>query len=577
MKKVTSLIIILLCAMFVFAGNGQKTYLVTDDVWIMTDRLCRMNGVLGPVPVSPTSESEIRAALNRLDYGKLSPESRKLYDLIISEFDSSKGWSYSDDTLLLDPTLSVNPQIYLFNNQNSTYAPEFFRQCRDRDQLLSIELEASVGKNVYLDFLYSYMDSPTAFALEDGKQVTGDFFHNFSNASTFFNIAMNGDVTGIFTGNNGNNVTRIFSYQPTKVGGSFGNDYLNFFIGRLKQAFGNGVTGNLIIGDNFSYQEMMKLSIFSNVFSYHLSLTHYDNAEKQESFRFDTRHQNRTVQRLDFSLADKVRLSVNIGAHIYSNTMFDWRMIMPMMLVHNWNNNSEENELHPGDEINNILGLEAEWIVNRNLMLSAQVAIDQFRLPVEKDSVVPSAFGFLINARYLTPVKSGIFDSWVEFVYTNPYLYLNYKTSSNGDPDYGLDHIAGYYWAQSGTGELDYLGHSFGPDTIALSLGTEFMSYGSWSASASLLYRIHGEKGIERGYWPKQNQSNKIADGIEVMTPSGIPEHTLEFEVSGKYQLNDNLSLNAAIMNRMQWNYHNERGVSKYSIQTAFGCRWIIF
>ncbi|MDY4799664.1 MAG: hypothetical protein SO157_10080, partial [Bullifex sp.] len=448
MKKVTSIIIILLCAMFVFAGNGQKTYLVTDDVWIMTDRLCRMNGVLGPVPVSPTTESEIRVALNRLDYGKLSPESRKLYDLIISEFDSSKGWSYSDDTLLLDPTLSINPQIYLFNNQNITYAPEFFRQYRDRDQLLSIELEAAVGKNVYLDFMYSYMDSPTAFALEDGKQVTGDFFHNFSNASTFFNIAMNGDVTGIFTGNNGNNVTRIFSYQPTKVGGSFGNDYLNFFIGRSRQTLGNGVTGNLIIGDNFSYQEMMKLSIFSNVFSYHLSLTHYDNAEKQESFRFDTKHQNRTVQRLDFSLADKVRLSVNIGAHIYSNTMFDWRMIMPMMLVHNWNNNSEENELQPGDEINNILGLEAEWIVNRNLLLSAQVAIDQFRLPVEKDSVVPSAFGFLINTRYLTPVKSGIFDSWVEFVYTNPYLYLNYKTSSNGDPDYGLDHIAGYYWAQ---------------------------------------------------------------------------------------------------------------------------------
>ena len=64
--------------MFVFAGNVQKTYLVTDDVWIMTDRLCRMNGVLGPVPVSPTTESEIRAALNRLDYEKLSPESRKL-------------------------------------------------------------------------------------------------------------------------------------------------------------------------------------------------------------------------------------------------------------------------------------------------------------------------------------------------------------------------------------------------------------------------------------------------------------------------------------------------------------------
>ena len=178
------------------------------------------------------------------------------------------------------------------------------------------------------------MDTPTTFDLgSDGKQITGDFFHNFSNFATFFNVAMNNDITGLFSGNKGNTVTRIFSYQPTKVGGSFGNEFINLFIGRTRQAFGNGVTGNLIIGDNFTYQEVAKLSVFTNVFSYHLSLTHYDNAEKQESFRFDTKHQSRTIQRIDFNINNKLRFAINIGAHIYSNSMFDWRMIMPMMLV----------------------------------------------------------------------------------------------------------------------------------------------------------------------------------------------------------------------------------------------------
>ncbi|MGN0906113.1 MAG: hypothetical protein ACI4NM_03105, partial [Bullifex sp.] len=311
-KLLATTVLILICMAAVFAANSQKTYLITDDIWKRADILCRMNGVLGPVPVSPTTEAEIMSALSRLDYQSLSSESRKLYDSIIAELSSAKGWAYEDEILVLDPSISINPQLYLFNNQNNTYGSEFFRQYKDRDQLLSIELEASVSDNVYLDFMYSYMDNPALFALEDGKQVRGDFFHNFSNAATFFNIAMNGDITGIFTGSNGNSVTNIFSYQPTKVGGSFGNDHLNLFIGRSRQTAGNGITGNMIIGDNFTYQELMKLSAFSDVFSYHLSLTHYDNAEKQESFRFDTKHQSRTVQRFDVSLGKTVRLSVNI-------------------------------------------------------------------------------------------------------------------------------------------------------------------------------------------------------------------------------------------------------------------------
>ena len=249
---------------------------------------------------------------------------------------------------------------------------------------------------------------------------------------------------------------------------------------------------------------------------------------------------------------------------------------MPMMLVHNWNNNSEKTVLEPGDEINNILGLEAEWVINRKLMLTAQVAIDQFRLPVENESVVPSAFGVLVNAKYITPVKNGIFDSWLELVYTNPYLYLNYKSDSLDNPDYGLDHIAGYYWAQSGKGELNYLGHSFGPDTIAISIGTEFISNTNYDISASLLYKIHGEKGIEYSYWLKQNQSNAVEVGNEVSTPSGDAEHTAECTISGSYKLNNNLSFNGSVLNRMQWNYHNIKGETKYSIQTSFGLRWII-
>ena len=67
-----------------------------------------------------------------------------------------------------------------------------------------------------------------------------------------------------------------------------------------------------------------------------------------------------------------------------------------------------------------------------------------------------------------------------------------------------------------------------------------------------------------------------FSGGKEVSTPSGVAEHTVECTISGSYKLNNNLSFNGAVLNRMQWNYHNIKGETKYSIQTSFGLRWII-
>lgn len=569
----------MVCCTCLFAASSQKVYFMTDDVWQMADKLCRLNGVLGPTPVSPTTEAEIKVALNRLNYDSLSSYSKNLYDQIINKFDERAGWSYEDNEIIIDPSIKLNPQLYIFNNRKSTYADEFYMQYKDRDQFLILDFESSIHDKAYFYFQYAFMDTPLGFNLDSsGKQVAGDFYQSYSNFSFLINRALNGDLTGLFTGSNGNAVIKLFSHQPMKAGLSIGNNYMNFVTGRFKQAFGNGVTGNLIIGDNFSYQELMKLSFFTNVFTYHLSLTHYDNAETNTRFMFEGPHQNRSIQRFDFSFFDKFRFAVNIGAHIYSPTMFDWRMVMPMMIVHNWNNNSEDITLAKGDEINNILGLEFEWVINKTFTLTSQIAIDQFQLAVESDSAVPSANGFMVNLKMLNPTTKGVFESYVEGVYTNPYLYLNYKENAvDSSANYCLDHIAGYYWHQSGKGELNYLGHSFGPDTIALALGTSFTSFDNWKLSGDVLFKIHGEKGIEKTYLPKQSQTNRdVNNQTKSSTPTGTPEYTFQIDVAGEYKLTPSISFNASLMNRWQWNYHNNLGEKKYSAQGSVGMKWSI-
>ena len=578
MKRKFLIVLLMVCCTCLFAASSQKVYFMTDDVWQMADKLCRLNGVLGPTPVSPTTEAEIKVALNRLNYDSLSSYSKKLYDQILEKFDERSGWAYEDNEIILDPSIKLNPQLYIFNNRKSTYADEFYKQYKDRDQFLILDFESSIHDKVYFYFQYAFMDTPLGFNLDSsGKQVAGDFYQSYSNFSFLINRALNGDLTGLFTGSNGNAVIKLFSHQPMKAGLSIGNNYMNFVTGRFKQAFGNGVTGNLIIGDNFSYQELMKLSFFTNVFTYHLSLTHYDNAETNTRFMFEGPHQNRSIQRFDFSFYDKFRFAVNIGAHIYSPTMFDWRMVMPMMIVHNWNNNSEDITLAKGDEINNILGLEFEWVINKTFTLTSQIAIDQFQLAVESDSAVPSANGFMVNLKMLNPTTKGVFESYVEGVYTNPYLYLNYKENTDGSPNYCLDHIAGYYWHQSGKGELNYLGHSFGPDTIALAVGTSFTSFDNWKLSGDILFKIHGEKGIEKTYWPKQSQTNRdVNNQNKYSTPTGTPEYTLQVDIAGEYKLTSSISFNASLMNRWQWNYHNNLVEKKYSAQGSVGMKWSI-
>ena len=77
MKRKFLIVLLMVCCACMFAASSQKVYLMTDDVWQMADKLCRINGVLGPTPVSPTTEAEIRIALNRLNYNSLSSYSNK--------------------------------------------------------------------------------------------------------------------------------------------------------------------------------------------------------------------------------------------------------------------------------------------------------------------------------------------------------------------------------------------------------------------------------------------------------------------------------------------------------------------
>ena len=572
LKRIVSIsLLLIMFSALLSAANLQKTYLLTDDVWIRTNRLCISTGHLGPAPVSPTTGAEIMQALERLDYSRLSSRQKQEYDSIVAEIDNpTKGIAFSAKNIVLDPELFLGLEAYAFNNLKSTPVEEFFIPFRDRIPFFYGELHSYFGDLAYFDFQYAFRDGSQGFRLVDGVVHKGNanenLFYNFTNAGFILSPALDGSWQ--YYGNS-KNIYTFFNYQPTKVGGVIGNDFMNFYIGRSRQEFGNGVTGNMIIGDNFSYQEIAKLSFFSDIFSYYLSLTHFDNIETNTDFQLSGLHQNRLIHRFDFNIINKLRFAINIGAHMLSDSPFDLRMLNPMMIIHNWNNNSESIEWEPGnnDELNNILGFEFEYAFYPGYIATAQVVIDQMRVYGENNSTVPPAFGFLLNLKNYTTLKTGYLDSYIEGAYTSPYLYLNKKTW-DGNENYMLDHIVGYRFSQNNTTEAEYSGYIYGPDALVFSAGTEYTSFNAWSVKGSILYMAHGENGKES--W--RNKDNRT--GADISTPSGLVEHTLSVRAGGSYSILENLKLTAELGTSFIWNYHNDANAFRTNLQAAVGISW---
>ena len=174
-------------------------------------------------------------------------------------------------------------------------------------------------------------------------------------------------------------------------------------------------------------------------------------------------------------------------------------------------------------------------------------------------------------------MDNGSLDSWIEAVYTNPYLYLNYKENEDGTPNYFYDWIVGY-GTRTRSQEINYAGHPFGPDTIAIAAGTGYTDLSGWNVSGSVLYKVHGTHGMKRNYWD-QNDSNRVQDGesFNRFSPTGIPEHTLSFTVGGGYRITSNIDLSGSAIASMKWNYHNQKDVFRTDVQFAIGVSWKIF
>ena len=120
---------------------------------------------------------------------------------------------------------------------------------------------------------------------------------------------------------------------------------------------------------------------------------------------------------------------------------------------------------------------------------------------------------------------------------------------------------------------MAFSGYIYGPDAIVFALGGEYYIPEKLKISSSLFYMMHGEKGRGSDINNYNFSGLDTLETINVMSPTGVVEHTLVAKVEGDYIINDYVSIYGGAAFSFFWNYRNVEGKDFTNLQTALGVK----
>lgn len=550
-KIVVSLLLILMLLCQALYSSEMRLYDYDDDDYVMVDKICRIAGVLGPSSATPITSDELELALDRVDPSTLPVR-------YSSEWHRIKESLSSDDTFSWDVSLFFSPQVYLTVDQYMINPNRFFIPFKDMLPFAYGDVSFSFGNNLFMEVSLEAINN-SIIKGQNGIPFTSlDFIAS--------NRAPGGEWNFVSTGN----PIQLYGEVPALARGAVGNKWMNVVTGRSPHRMGLGYTGNFVVGDNYKFQEILKLSATSNYFTYSMDFTHFDiqrDGEKGviEKPRFSGPQVLRLIHRFDFNVINKLRIAANIGFTLVSENISDMRLFTPLFMVHNWYNFRESTTIYPGDEANNIMSFEFDWMLIPRLRMSMQIAVDQMQMFWEDDGV-PDATGFLLNLSYLQDIKPGDIEWYGEFVFTTANLYLNTKFNESGTKNNNYDFSLGYFRRDT-TGDIHWAGHDWGPDTLGGVLGAKIDLYDyNLFINPYITYRTSGEVPFDKEYITES-----------VVTWIGTPEHSLDITLKCDWKCHRNVELLGGIDFGFYWNYEHNRGEFKFLTQSVLGMKIIVF
>lgn len=498
LPKLAAALLLALALAFELPAADNELFRTDSWEWRTAHALCVANGAIPPSSVSPCPAGQIVQALMAIPSSRLDADETAMRDAVISRL--GRPMPLDDGNVGLDPSISLNPEIYA---QTTPLEKQWDHLYGIKDMMSDVV----VGLKVRLGEVGWAFGDWIFISQALMEQYPRRFDHNMRASNQF-------QAEAIFNG-----------------GLALGNGFIQGGALRARQSMGYGRTGNLMVADNFSHQDFVRLSIRSKWFDYTLNLTHFDHSGPMgetaagltfSNQKFNGIHQIQAVHRFEFKLFDRLQAVFMEGVMLASQSPFDLRLLNPFIFFHGLENHSQSMTYDPNspslsDEANNYVVAELGLAATPHLRFNLQFLMDQIQQKGEEKNpnVFPQAYGILMNIETAWVAGRHHIGVWAEGAYLMPATYLDRKRMPDELYFTNLDMITGY--RNKAQQEVGYAGYVWGPDSITAAAGLDWGVPGVCDLAFSITYLVHGQYG-----W-----------GYRKMMPDIGPEHFSDMALAG--------------------------------------------
>ncbi|MFC2821395.1 MAG: hypothetical protein ACTTJW_02170 [Sphaerochaeta sp.] len=573
MKKLIAAVLLAAAFMlpvFSYDGNNQqKIYSVDSGVYKSMETLYILSGQSLPSSSGPWSEAELQLMLERIDISALSDAGKSQYDSVKAMITSEPRTRYKDN-LAMQFGLTAALEGYAHNNPKFDDYNDWFHSFTDRNPLFKGTFETWATDNFYGYFEISLGNN---IGYDVGRPEGNHLYKQRYN----INIPILNAIL-LSKPSNGNILADFDWTVPYRAFAAAGGQHWSVMAGRDKLSWGNGETGNLMLSDSFPRHTLLRFNTFFDKFKYSLLGTIYPSRDAKES-QYDSLdgYKAMVVHRLEFWLFNnKVSLTLNEACMFWSTPeqKFSLAQINPFGFMHN--------EYIAGNG-NSLLVFEANCTPFAGINIYGQAAVDEFSGPGE-GRVNPAAFGIMAGIKGATAVGSGIFTGSLEFVKTDPFLYirgLHYKDDEKSLTGYGYDAYFRTISCDRIILERMSTTYKYGNDVILFDGKINYEIPKVFSVGFEAMFMKHGVMDIG-SKWHMYNGAFENAPNISTpstanpfdSTETGEVESSTILSLTGEYYIVKGLSISAKADFLFVKNLDNILNNNQTDIQVTGGIKY---
>ena len=542
MKKFIIATVLVLLTLPIWAVDAYIIPL-SSPFYDIIDDLYALEGLGSPSDVRPYSAAEAEMFLTQVDDDSLTGYSKTLYDKAASIVEETVRWQFGDG-FGLGARLGINPEVYMHINGEDFYNEEQWAYSYDdRKHFLELGLEFSVGDffYTYADLMYTmgrYSEGATFLSSEDFPSGVGALLPLYEYEEKTIETDSGPTIVLVpvpveyyivdsspqYQNGLSSNIplkSALFEFEwPKRVFVAFGGDMWTLQFGRERLDWGNSRVSNFIIDSHVGYHDVLRLSVFTDHFSYEWDNIFFQTAGRVDS-SYDSGIRILMAHRLEFRPIRYISFAVSENV-MYESPSLNLGYMNPGNIYHNLNNRQQ---------FNAIASAELNIMPLRGLDIYAQAVLDQARAPNESASQ-GSAWGILAGVEYsFSPAECGVFSLNVEFDYTSPLLYrrdgvdfLMFQRSVTMDID------------ASTPLKLYYIGYRYGGDVALLHFGADWRLYDVTRVYLSADFALKGV--MDMAYSHNVDDDNGEYPNYPGTTPSGnLITRFMVVTLGGEYEI----------------------------------------